>query len=105
MRTLELLNSVMEFLNRVTHWTQEPGKPDLHDTKLMVREARVKEAEELIKHYETAPPAAPAPAVREPLTEEWIAQFFMQLPLPYEQAEKIVRHVEQAHGIGGGGNG
>ena len=47
--------------------------------------------------------AAPAPAVREPLTDEWIAQFFMQLPLTYDEVERIVRHVEQAHGIGGGG--
>ena len=44
---------------------------------------------------------APAPAV--PLTEEWIAQFSMDVPLAFEQVEKIVRHVEQAHGIGGGG--
>lgn len=63
MKHLDLLNSVMEFLNRVPHWVLIPGQPDLHALKLMVREARVQEAEELTKHYETAPPAAPAPAV------------------------------------------
>lgn len=35
--SIEVLKHVQAFLNRVTHWQE--GNPDLHDTKVMVRQA------------------------------------------------------------------
>jgi len=47
------------------------------------------------------PPAAPAPAVREPLKDEQIYEMYNE---PRSDAEMVAfaRAIEQAHGIGGG---
>jgi len=53
------------------------------------------------------PPAAPAPAMREPLTDEQLARIAVEdeflLYCDQDSFNEIARAVEQAHGIGGGG--
>lgn len=53
-----------------------------------------------------APPVAPAPVVREPLTDEQLAKIAVEdeflLYCDQESFNEIARAIEAAHGIGGG---
>ena len=69
-----------------------------------VLRALLKHNEELFAAYRARTAVPAVPAVREPLSEEWIAQFCMDVSLGYTQTEAMVRHVERAHGITGGSN-
>lgn len=59
--------------------------------------------------YEAMIAAAPAPAVREPLTKAQLAKIAVEdeflLYCDQDEFDEIARAIEQAHGIGGGGNG
>ena len=58
------------------------------------------------RHAGSTPPVAPAPVVREPLTDEQLAKIAVEdeflLYCDQESFNEIARAIEAAHGIGGG---
>ena len=88
----ETVQQIIDFLNRVTHWSE--GRPDLHDMKVALRAALA---------------AQPAPAAV-PLTDEQVwnndelmsrnAEIGVAMPV----LMRLIRAVERAHGIAAAGD-